>query len=241
MRASSFPARRSIAAAAITALSACGTVGPGGDAGPAAPAPSYRVGDRWTYRVEQGFRLPVVWDETHEVVAAGGDGVTVRVTLKGEQVDVVRTERWSAPGVVHEGAIFEGETDRFDPPMVRFKFPLQPGDRWSQRMRDMNKPATPYGDIQRHVTVGGYEKVTTPAATYDALRLRVIQRLDDETVWRNATECSYLLWYAPAVGATVREEKDCQYTEKGGGYDSVAYIRSQHARVVLTASTRAGP
>ena len=31
--------------------------------GPAVEAPTYRVGDRWTYKASDGFRLPVTWDE----------------------------------------------------------------------------------------------------------------------------------------------------------------------------------
>ena len=58
-------------AIATLLLGACGTVGVGGNAGPPVPAPSYRVGDRWTYHGEQGFRQKIVWDETHEIIAAG--------------------------------------------------------------------------------------------------------------------------------------------------------------------------
>jgi hypothetical protein len=38
--------------------------------GPAAEAPTYRVGDRWTYKARDGFGLPVIWDEVHEVTAS---------------------------------------------------------------------------------------------------------------------------------------------------------------------------
>ena len=63
--------------------------------------------------------------------------------------------------------------------------------------------------------VGGWEKVSTPAGAFDAIRMRVLMRLDDEEFWRYPTTCNYLVWYAPAVGAPVREEKEAEYYERG--------------------------
>ena len=69
--------RRLLLAAAATPtlplLSACATTSSAGD-GPAAKAPEWRLGDRWTYAATDGFRMPVVWTETREIVAAGAEG-----------------------------------------------------------------------------------------------------------------------------------------------------------------------
>ena len=143
-------------------LGACGTAAVGGNPGPPAPAPSYRVGDRWTYHGEQGYRQKIIWDETHEIAAIGPDGITVKITAVGPGVNIARTEKWQAPGVVQVGAAFEDETDRFDPALIRYKFPLTPGESWQQRIRDLDKPPGPYGPIDRHVSAGGYESVVTP-------------------------------------------------------------------------------
>jgi hypothetical protein len=40
--------------------------------------------------------------------------------------------------------------------------------------------------------------------------------VDDATFWRYATQCNYLVWYAPEVGAMVREEQRSYYREKEG-------------------------
>jgi len=76
--------------------------------------------------------------------------------------------------------------------------------------------------------------VTTPAGVFDAIRLRVLMRLDDEEFWRYATTCNYLIWYAPAVGAAVREEKEAEYYERGDSRDGVGAIRAQHTVLELT-------
>src|SRR3982751_7039380 len=60
-------------------------------------APEYRVGDRWTYKAKDGTRNPVVWEETHEVIGVGPEGIRFRVTQKGPTVDNSREELWTVP------------------------------------------------------------------------------------------------------------------------------------------------
>ena len=88
------------------------------------------------------------------------------------------------PASCCKASVYEDETDRFDPALIRYKFPLVTGERWDQRLVDLDKPPAPYGGITRHVAVGGYEKIATPAGTFDAIGLRVIMQMDDETFWR---------------------------------------------------------
>ncbi len=236
MRISNFLLAATGAVAALM-VGGCVSLDVGGEPGPPAPAPEYRVGDRWVYHVVDGYRTPVVWDETHEVVSIEPGLITVKVLAKGPTVDIERIEKWTAPVIVLEGAVYENETRRFDPPLIRFQFPLTRGDRWNQRMRDLDLPPGPYGPISRFVTVGGWETVNTPAGTFDAIRMRVIMQLDDETFWRFPTQCNYLIWYAPAVGASVREQKRSEWRDKGG-QDAVAFHPGQNANIELVSYTR---
>ena len=223
-------------AALLVALAGCAGFTSEGS-GPAADAPVYRVGDRWVYRAQDGFRAPVVWDETREVIAAGAAGATVRIVQKGRYVDSVRTEQWSPAGQVLVGAIYDDETRRFKEALQRYRFPLKSGQSWNQWVDNYNETAQKDGSINQYVRVRGWEKVETPAGTFDAIALRVNARLDDEEFWREATTCNYLIWYAPAVHGIVREEKEAEYREKGGALDGLASIRSQHALVELVAFT----
>jgi len=229
-------AKLGLVSAMTLALAGCAVLESTGS-GPAAEAPTFRVGDRWVYRAQDGFRVPVVWDETHEVIATGPDGITVRVAQKGPTVDNVRTERWATPGRVLAGALFDTETRRFSPALDRYAFPLQQGQAWNQWVDNYDESARKDGRINRYVRVRGWEKISTPAGTFDAIALRVTMRLDDEEFWREATTCNYLLWYAPAVRGTVREEKDAEYREKGDPMDGMASIRSQHATIELVQFT----
>ena len=222
--------------AALATLSGCAGFESAGS-GPAAEAPAYRVGDRWTYRAQDGFLTPERWEETHAISALGADGIGVRITQNGPARNVARAELWSAPGRVKVGAVYDNATRRFVTPLERYRFPLAAGATWSQFVDNYNEATKVSGQINRYVRVRGWETVTTPAGTFDALAMHVVMWLDDEEFWRFPTECNYTVWYAPAVRGVVREVKRAQYREKGGDFDSGAQIRTQNAVVELLSFT----
>lgn len=227
--------RTFLMAAAAAALPGCVVVG--GTDGPPAQAPVHRVGDRWIYSAQDGFRAPVTWDETHEVIAVNAQGITVRITQKGPTVDNTRTEQWPAPGIVTVGALFDNETRQFKTPLTRFQFPLSPRATWNQRIDNFNESTQQTGQITRFVQVGGWVKVQVPAGEFDAILMRVIMRLDDETFWRFATECNYEIWWSPAVGASVRESKIATYLDRSDTREPVRH-RSQNALLELASFRR---
>lgn len=222
-------ARWFASATAVVCLLACAAATR--DRGPDATAPAYRVGDRWVYQAEDGFRQRSTWVETHEIVGVGPDGIMVRITQQGAAIDSVRTEHWSAPGQVTVGAIYDNETRRFAMPLQRYNFPLAPGQIWNQWVDNVNETAKTEGAINRYVVVGGWENVTTPAGTFNAIQLRVLMRLDDDQFWRGPTTCDDLVWYAPAVRAVVRSQRNAGYIERGG--PDAASVWTQHAVLEL--------
>src|SRR4051812_17219293 len=82
---------RGVAAALLIALAGCAGFESPGEGGPVVAAPAYGVGDRWVYAARDGFRAPVIWQETREVTAIDPSGITVRITQKGPSVDSVHT------------------------------------------------------------------------------------------------------------------------------------------------------
>jgi len=208
-----------------------------GSGGPAVDAPTFRVGDRWVYRATDGFRLPLEWVETHEVIAVAPDAITVHITETGPSARGERTEVWSRPGLLKTGSVFDEETRRFATPIKIYDFPMTPGQRWNQWVDNISAPTDKPGQINRYVTVGGWEKVATPAGTFDAIKLRVLMRLDDEEFWRGPTQCNYLIFYSPAVGAMVRAEKNAEYWEKSDRRDGVGAVAAQHALLELESYT----
>jgi len=227
-----------VAATFVAAASTAQCANLRGAAGPAAQAPQPHVGDRWVYRATDGFRNQVAWEETYEVTSVAPDAINVKVSVKGAGVDHTRTEIWSAPGVMTQGAILEAETRRFEPAWIRYKYPMATGDSWSQSIRNPDTQPGPYGPMQSKVTVGGYEKVNTPAGTYNAIKLRYFLRLDDETFWHMPTEADYYVWYAPELGVLVREEKRSRTVQKGHNAGSANF--GTRAIYQLASFTRGG-
>lgn len=232
-----------VAGVGVALLAGCGGFESAGSGGPAVDAPMLRVGDKWVYRATDGFRAPQRWDETHEVIAVAPGAITVRVTETGPNARGEHTEVWATPGQLQTGPVFDEETRRFTPPVKIYDFPMAPGQRWNQWVDNqwIDRPAgnvSRSGQINRYVTVGDWYRVPTPAGTFDALALRVIMRLDDEEFWRGPTMCNYLVYYAPAVGAIVRAEKNAEYWEKGDRRDGIGAIQSQHATLELMSYTR---
>ena len=228
--------RTFLGAVTMTAISGCVSVG--GTAGPPAPAPVWRVGDRWTYNARDGFRVPVTWTETHEVIAVAAGGIDVRVTLRGDTINTVRTERLLSPGVVASGAVFNNdETRDFAPPLERYRFPLTFGGTWTQNLRNLNTANGLQTQINRFVRVGGFEKVVTPAGTFDAILMRTLMSVDENNPFRWPFQCNYETWWAPAVGAMVRESKVATYRERGDSRDAIE-IRAQNMTVELASWQR---
>jgi hypothetical protein len=221
---------------ASAAVAGCtGTLNTAGSGSPT-NAPTYHVGDRWVYNAEDGFRLKTTWEETHEIMAMGPDGVTVRISQKGPTTNVTRTEQWAAPVLVKVGAVYNNDTRRFVSPLEKLSFPLLVGKAWNQRAENTNEVTQVTGTINYYANVLGWESVTTPGGTYDALKIHVVMRLDDENYWRWATECNYTVWYAPSVGGAVKEQRLAQYLEKGDSLNAQV-VRTQYANVQLVSFT----
>ena len=222
---------------ATSAAAVAGCVSVGGAPGAPAPAPTYRVGDRWVYRGKDGFRTPVLWEETHEVVGIGAEGIVFRITQRGPGIDTVRTERLSAPGVVTVGAVFDAETRVFRTPLERYKFPLTPGATWRQSLDNYNESMQKDDPLQRWVTVGGWQKIATPAGAFDAILMRVFMQLNLNDPFKYPTQCNYEIGWAPAVGASVREVKYATYKEKGDMSSAIEF-RSQNTLLELVSFQR---
>jgi hypothetical protein len=228
-----------LAAVPAAALAGCATTA--GTPGPPAPAPVFRVGDRWVYQVADGFRVKSVWTETHEVTSLRGTGFEVRVTIAGGGADMTRVERWDAPGVMASGSVFDHtETRDFQQPAIIYRFPLTPGDSWTQNLRNLNPANQLVSTINRSVRVGGYQNVSVPAGAFDALALRILMSVDDNDPFRFPFQCNYELWYGPAVGAMVRMTRRATVRERGETSPIVGDTPVQYSLAELVSYRRGG-
>ena len=207
--------------------------------GPAAEAPAYRVGDRWIYRAQDGFLAPERWEETHAISAIGADGISARITQKGPS-DRRRARR----AVVRARPREDRRRLRQRNAALRHAARALPVSarrrrrRWSQFVDNYNEATKATGQINHYVRVRGWEKVTTPAGTFDALAMHVVMRLDDEEFWRYA-DAMQLHRVVRAGGARRRARGEAGRSTRRRAATSTAArrIRTQNAVVELLSFT----
>ena len=233
------PHRRAVLGA-LSALAAAGCGGPlttTGAAGPPLPAPTLRVGDTWVYDCSDGFRTPVTWTETHKITSVSAAGIVIDVTLLGPTMNYHRVERLSAPGVVLSGSVYDNaETRNFIEPMIRYQFPLTPGTSWRQALRNPDAQTGLTSNVLRTVRVNGFQQVTVPAGTFNAIMMWILMSVDDNNAFRTPTNCTYQLWWAAEAGGMVRQTKRAEYFENGDGPGAIA-IRAQNMTMELVSYT----
>lgn len=185
------------------------------------PAPEVRVGDAWTYRVQDGFtRLPR-GDQRYEVVEVGAD--RIRVANSGERGDGIqiydREWNWLKRPATNLQA-FE-----YTPAYQAFAFPLAPGKRWRARLM-----ATDPADGRRFPvwidgTVLGWERVRVPAGEFDALKVeRNVYFEYYVSAIRGRSEIREFEWYAPAVKQSVRREASSRYLSISGAWRDPGFM-----------------
>ncbi len=230
-------AARLLAAVVLpAALAACATAGVTPIGAPV-PAPEPRVGDAWNYTVLDGFRgfergaasfaVTAVQGETFtaEVEEASGPATrsfTLRLRLRadgaapadqapdqGRAVTRTFARGWNPIN----GRTPAGDEVTYDPPLPLFVFPLEDGRRWSQTVTATDTRTGARFPVFVQGWVLGRETVTTPAGTFDAIRIQRSLRIGDgeTTIWRSDTFQAETEWYAPAVGRSVRYQQDQNY------------------------------
>jgi hypothetical protein len=182
---------RPIITAAIIAISATATL--------AEP----RVGDSWTYALRDDLTGELKFVKTLSVVRADRRELMVRQSIHGQTGS--RTMYYT-PG----WARIDDSVWRFSPnDGLRIPQNIRVGQQWrtdhtGEDMRNGNRVSV-VGDAR----VTARETVTTPAGTFDAFRIEIIDRRRLSGNY-TPTEGQVILWYAPAVERWVRRSFEMQ-------------------------------
>jgi len=201
-----------------------------------APAPAMKVGDRWVYDVKSGFGMQTIaYQETREVTAVSRGAFKVKVTGKtAAGADFSHVEEFSGPGTLSSGTLCLREVRRFPTALQRVAFPIAPGQRSSKWVDVVSDPGRTKGQINYSVRTRSWEKLTTPAGAFDAIRIDTLVTLDDSTPFRNATNCNITYWYSPTVRGTVRERRSAQYTEIGDIHTMTPVLQASYELASFT-------
>ena len=189
-------------------------------------APRLVVGDHWQYRVTDNLRRGMVSQLDAEVIAVAGGSARIRVDYADASGRTEWIDEVDGRGGLSSGALWREPPRPFNPPAQLFAFPLDQGKTWRQVIDTLRIDTELKDQILIYGKVDGRSATTVPAGGYDAIHVYRIVQLDDEEFWRTRTTRRDAVWYAPEVKAPVREAREAEYTEKGGGPD-IATIRTE--------------
>lgn len=164
-----------------------------GEAGVEASAPALKPGDTWTYRLVNRWNDEEIKRETYTVFSVRSFGYVVEFTDSGSAE--MKRRRWSQD---LNGFMRDSE----DKDVGWWKFPLTVGKSWES--------VGPWGggsgrtEIKRRIV--GSERITTPAGTFDTVRIEGLGRWIRSE--RNSGVVSETIWYAPSVKRHVRRERE---------------------------------
>jgi hypothetical protein len=210
-------------------LCACSTPLP---VGQSVPPPHFVVGDHWEYRVTDGLRRDAVSQLDVRVIAIDAGVATLRMVYVNGYGSTEKFQELDADGGLVAGTLRYEPLRRFSSPLKLYDFPIGERSSWRQVVPTY-RPDTELDDsIMIYGQIQGREPVTVPAGTYDTVAIYRIVQLDDDEFWRSKTTRRDAIRYAAEVKGVVREVRDADYVELGGGPDSTT-IRTEHTTTEL--------
>ena len=172
------------------------------------PAPSFAVGDRWTYRETDLLTKNEVGRWTETVTAADAAEYWIdsrrnaRTTWRGDSVKRVHREQF----LYDEAAPKQlGKTIASNDAGCAYPWPLKLG----QKFECTEVYVWPNGWKVRYelkYTVEAAESVETPAGRFDALRLMATGFATNETNNNSVSGHERVVWVAPAVKRELKHE-----------------------------------
>jgi len=192
----------------VAALVAAATVVPAG----AAPQP----GDTYVYRVLNAYNNEVRGQIQYRIDKIDADRVEFAVTTDTPSLGTARTEIYTVDGnglrrpLINHDQLHDYEFAIAYPAYV---FPLETGKSWSMRVDAIDPVSGKRNSVRVDGEVLGSERVTTPAGTFDTIRVKRRVYAGDWESFRHETNITEIDWYAPALGRAVRSESNSGYID----------------------------
>ena len=178
---------------------------------PKVDAPDIKVGDSWTFDTKDGVKNVKVSTSVLTVTAVG-DGLIRIDSKRADNGEVTKLTRTGELNLVAT-EIASGKA-AYDPFYPSFSFPLAAAKTWEkQNTYTRNYEADRKVTSKMNAKVLGWEKVTVPAGTFDALKIEVTSVYNGENLrGRWSGRSTDTIWYAPEAKHFVK-----WLFEDGGG------------------------
>ncbi len=166
------------------------------DCGEPFSVPKYQVGDKWTWRNEKGT-------ETVNEVVGVNEGVT---EIKWSNGDVASYDKdWVIQKVVRKnGEVLTKQGTGYTTIGQKvLDFPLLVGKKWEHSFTAAPRAGGGWGltTYYEYYAVLTCEEVTTPAGTFPAFKIEVVQRSPQAS-----SSGARHFWYSPQVKTSVRNK-----------------------------------
>jgi len=190
--------------------------------------PEIRVGDRWEYVVTDRYTDAKSALAT-EVVTVTGNRIYTRTgggaVESGGRNEVI--EVWDRDwNLLRQGSV------EFTPNYPTGQFPLSEGSKWSGRVTILYAgPAPLHQEFEARAE--GWERVTVPAGTFDAIRISVRGHFSVTGVAASG-DVTDVYWYAPAVRQFVKKEIQQMASTFRAGIDMEINRHERYERWELT-------
>jgi len=168
------------------------------------------VGDTWTYyrtiRDGEGVERRNYVTRTVTFVDAGG--------FTESQSDAAQPARFDIDGNQFSGTLRTGTQVVYDPVDAVFRFPLEPGQRWDAKQREL--VAGLATDVASTITVGGWEEVSVTAGKFRAIKVSKVSSRRSEPFPGQSQSSKRVssYWYVPALRAIAKFE-GLEVTDRG--------------------------
>jgi hypothetical protein len=193
-------------AGGAAALGAAGCASPGAVPAPPGaeplPVPALRRGDRWRYRLIDRYNGGIVGERAVEVVATEPE---LRLRIDAGDGAPPLEERWSRPWVASVDAGFDHPV-AFEAEVPVVPPGLRAGDRTTTSTRYRSERASRTLFWTQRLRATGWERITVPAGTFDALRVERTIQFEHPDEFRLSPDRSEVLWVSPRVGRWVARE-----------------------------------
>jgi len=164
-------------------------------------APVLNVGDKWTYRADNG------WEWTVETIGVEKDSYVIVWLMpeggaRGEWKQFYDKKSLNCVKVIKDGKEDRDERNRLK---KWYDFPLHKGKKWKFTFSSYSYSRREYYDAYTEFLVGGFEDIEVPAGKFKAIKVR--GKLVVFTQPR-VVEGFSNYWWSPEVKAVIKEEKE---------------------------------
>ena len=188
-----------------------------------AERPEIKEGESWVYQVTEVITGDKRQPNTQTVKQVTND----RILVENSNGSIATfTREWNQ--IDNK----QGDTVTFkaDPAWIQYDFPLEVGKKWSPRFTAISRNGEQTTRWRWDAVVDGVEKVTVPAGTFEAFRIRIdgfYNGARGTSSWTGRR--TQMVWYAPAVKRTIKSEWE-ENTQ--GGSHSARYRNIERTELI---------